>query len=172
MEKIYYIDYDEVILNTQETMFKIWNKIPFNNKIPEFIKRIYIKRTNWYKLLNKSRFINNSNNILKQLNPKKFKILTKVNDIKNEGIAKINFLKDHDIKLDVILVPYELEKGFVINPKNSVLIDDTVKNLDYWKSLGGQVIFFNKDNKNSDLSNTKNNYYKKINSLEFLLKIK
>ncbi len=169
MKKIYYIDCDEVILNTEETILKYWNKIPLKKHIPNFLKTLFIYTINWNKLLNKSRFINNSNNILKKLNSKHYKILTKVNNIKKEGIPKITFFRDHGIKLDIILVPYNLNKNDIVNSKNSILIDDNISNLDEWNKSGGTSIFFSKNNSDYDSQGNKNTKYQKVNSLDFLL---
>lgn len=127
----------------------------------------YIQEINWKETLSKAEVINDSINILKELK-KEITILTKINTLDNEGIAKINFLREHGIKNDVILVPFNLKKTDVVNARNNLLIDDTVHNLDDWNGMGGIPIFFNKDDLDMDNWFNTNTKYKKIKCLDYL----
>lgn len=160
-----YVDFDGVILDTLSLLFddnyyKIQNSLNFD-------KKKYMQEVNWEHLLLKSKVINNSLEILSELQDK-ITILTKINSLDNEGIAKIKFLRSHGIYSDVILVPYNLKKSDVVNAKNNILIDDTIHNLDDWYLDGGTSIFFNKDNMDKDNWGNVNSKYKKIKDLEYL----
>ena len=155
-----YVDFDGVILDTESLLY---NEEYYKKKLnPNFDKMKYIQEINWKETLNKAEVINNSINILKELK-KEITILTKINTLDNEGIAKINFLREHDIKSDIILVPFNLKKTDIVNARNNLLIDDTVHNLDDWNVMGGIPIFFNKDNLNIDNWFNVNTKYKKLN---------
>ena len=86
-----------------------------------------------------------------------------------EGIAKIKYLRDNDIYINVHLVPSEVSKSAVVDPKGNILIDDKIYNLEQWEQNGGTSIFFNKNTLNFDIYNTENKKYPKINNLEILL---
>ena len=76
------------------------------------------------------------------------------------------------IENEIILVPYTVGKQDVVSSKNSILIDDTVRNLDLWKNDGGISIYFNKDNLDIDGWNIENLEYPKICNLNELNNIK
>ena len=71
--------------------------------------------------------------------------------------------------MNINLVPTKVSKSDVVCPKDNILIDDKVYNLDEWKSKGGIPIFFNKDNNDIDIYGKTNTEYKKITDLSLLL---
>ena len=85
-----YIDFDGVILDTDKIIDEEYNK---QNNID---RRDFVKNYDWCLLVNKSNVINNS---LFNLKNTKFdiKILSKVSSL-NEGIAKVNYLRNNRIK--------------------------------------------------------------------------
>ena len=87
----------------------------------------------------------------------------------NEGIAKVNYLRDNGVLTNIHLVPTKVSKSDVVSAEGNILIDDKVYNLDEWVDNGGIGIFFNKDNLDYDIRGNKNIKYKKISNLDILL---
>ena len=73
-----------------------------------------------------------------------------------EGEEKIRFLREHGVKLEVILAPYKLKKCEVVDAKNNILIDDSLRNLYEWEQSGGYSMFFDRDENNIDSWNQYN----------------
>lgn len=155
-----YIDFDGVILDTDTT---IDNIIKDNN----VDKKEYIRTCNWDNLLSNTDVINNS---IKYLRESKLDInlLSKISTLE-EGIAKVKYLRNKNINMNIHLVPTKISKSDMVNPKGNILIDDKVYNLDEWSSKGGISIFFNKNNNDIDIYGKTNTKYKKINDLSILL---
>ena len=159
-----YVDFDGVIFDTEKLLFdENYYKAMLKK---DFDKVRYLQSINWYNLIKNSKEINDSLSILREL--REVIILTKINSLDNEGIAKIRILRELDIKNDIILVPFNLKKTDVVDAKNNILVDDAVYNLDDWSKDGGRPIFFNKDNKDIDEWGVVNTKYKKIKSLDCL----
>lgn len=156
-----YVDFDGVILDTDFIIDRDYSKI-------DDIKRSdFIKNYDWNKLVNEASVINNS---LDNLKNSKFDtyILSKISSM-NEGIAKVNYLRDNGVLTNIHLVPTKVSKSDVVSPEGNILIDDKVYNLDEWEEKGGISIFFNKDNLDYDIRGNKNIKYKKISNLDILL---
>lgn len=156
-----YIDFDGVILDTDKTIDAQCKKLNSN-------KKEYINNCDWEKLLNNSDVINDSLKYLKESNLN-IALLSKISTL-NEGIAKVNFLRKHNISMNIHLVPNVLFKNDIVNALGNILIDDKIYNLDKWSEAGGIGIFFNKDNKNIDIYGKINTQYKTINSLDLIMK--
>lgn len=160
-----YVDFDGIVLDTESLLFdENYYKMKSN---PNFDKMKYIENINWDELLKRADVINNSLEVLKDLQ-NKITILTKINTLNNEAIAKIKYLRSHNINSDVVLVPFNLKKTDVVIARNNLLIDDTIHNLDDWYNNDGIPIFFNKDNIDKDNWDNINSKYKKIKTLEYL----
>lgn len=144
-----YVDFDGVILDTDEALFYEWRKNPDRHLLPIEDKIRYIQNSDWERILHESEEINNALYILKSSDPRDYQILTKVHSFE-EGMAKVKFLREADVKQNVILVPYKLKKTDVVNAKFHVLIDDTLKNLDDWLLAGGYPMFFDLKMNNID----------------------
>ena len=155
-----YIDFDGVILDTDTTIDNIIKDIKID-------KKEYIRTCNWDNLLNNTDVISNS---IKYLRESKLDInlLSKISTLE-EGIAKVKYLRNNNINMNIHLVPTKISKSDMVNPKGNTLIDDKVYNLDEWNSKGGISIFFNKNNNDIDIYGKTNNKYKKINDLSMLL---
>lgn len=160
-----YVDFDGVILDTEDLMFEEWRNNPNRNFLSKMDKIEYLKKVNWKYVLKKSKIINESIKYLNLMNQANTFILTKIHSLE-EGTAKIEWLKEHNIKLRVILVPYYLRKIDVVNPNGNILIDDCLKTLHEWAGANGKVFFFDKDDDNYDSWHEKNIYnYNRINDL-------
>lgn len=155
-----YVDFDGVILDTDFIIDRDYSKI-------DDIKRSdFIKNYDWNKLVNEASVINNS---LDNLKNSKFDtyILSKISSM-NEGIAKVKYLRESGVNINIHLVPTKISKSDVVSVRGNILIDDKVYNLDEWVDNGGIGIFFNKDNLDYDIRGNENTKYKKINSLVIL----
>ena len=87
-----YIDFDGVIVDTEDALFADWRKIPNHQELPEELKIKYISEANWYKIIRESEIINDAIYVLNHLNPYETAILTKVHSLYNESAEKIKFL--------------------------------------------------------------------------------
>ena len=83
------------------------------------------------------------------MNPKESAILTRVHS-NQEADAKINYFKELSIKQEVIIAPYTKRKDEVVDAKDNILIDDSLKNLRQWLQAGGYPMFFDKNENNID----------------------
>lgn len=145
-----YIDFDGVIMDTDDLLFNDWRKHPERYNLPWDNKIRYIQRKNWIEILNKSEIINDSINILRNMDIDDTAILTKVYSLENEGVAKIDYLRNCGIKQDIILVPYNLKKTDIVKAQGNILVDDSLKNLSDWKIHGGYPMFFDRNENNID----------------------
>lgn len=158
-----YIDFDGVILDTEELLFEDWRKIENRHLLPETEKIKYIKNRNWDYILNNSPIINDSIYYLNNMNPKETFILTKVHSLENEASAKIRWLRNQKVKQTIIPVPHDIKKSDVVDPYNNILVDDSLFNLEEWEELGGIPILFDINNDNYDSWNKPNiKEYKKV----------
>ena len=93
-----YIDFDGVILDTEDHLFYDWYKIPNYHELTEEDKIRHVQCANWYKILHESNFINDSLYILKHMDTKNNAILTKIHSLEIEGYETIRFLRENGIK--------------------------------------------------------------------------
>ena len=164
-----YIDFDDVIVNTSEVMVKKRNN-DNNAPLKYFNDPDYIINLDWANFLQECSVLNNSVEIIKNMNPKKVAILTKAYTINNEGLAKIKYIRSKGIKCNIILVPVDGNKADVVDPVGSILVDDSLHNLDDWHKAGGISIFYDRFHKNADGWGQPNTKYDKIDSLDELNK--
>ena len=168
-----YIDFDGVILDTDELLFEEWRKLPNRDLLPEREKIKYIQKANWEYILYNSDIINDSIYYLKQMNPKTTFILTKVHSLTNEASAKIKWLREQGVQQNALIVPYDLNKNLVGIAKGNILVDDCLKNLNDWVKNGGYPILFDIDDDGYDSWNKPNiNGYQKVMSLKDIRKRK
>lgn len=157
-----YIDFDGVILDTEELLFREWRKIENHKSLPELEKIKHIQARDWEEVIYNSPIINDSIYYLNNTNPKDSVILTRVHSLENEAATKIKWLREQKVKQNIIVVPYKVKKCDMVDPRYNYLVDDSLFNLDEWVALGGIPIFFNKNNLDHDnwgIPN-KNNYQK------------
>ena len=168
-----YIDFDGVILDTDELLFEEWRKLPNRDILPEREKIKYIQKANWEHILYNSDIINDSIYYLKQMNPKTTFILTKVHSLTNEASAKIKWLREQGVQQNALIVPYDLNKNLVGIAKGNILVDDCIKNLRDWEKNGGYPILFDIDDDGYDSWGKPNiNEYQKVMSLKDIRKRK
>lgn len=136
---IKYIDCDGVILDTETGLFDEYEKLKQSDKT---LKRsTYLAQLNWYEWIRQAHIIANAIEIIKEQNPEDVVILTKVHSLE-EGKVKIEYFREFKIKNNIILVPNALQKGDLVMPSGSLLVDDSTKNLDDWSLHDGISILF------------------------------
>lgn len=163
--RILYIDFDQVVLATENILF-----VEYNEKKKQGIyldKQKYLEDFNWDWLVFNSEVIANSLEVLRTI--PEAKILTKVHSLK-EASAKIKFLRIKELPNEIILVPGNHKKIDLVQAKNNILVDDAVHNLDAWSSAGGISYYFNKDNSDIDSWGITNTKYPKIKTLNMFKK--
>lgn len=163
--RILYIDFDQVVLATEDILF-----VEYNEKKKQGIyldKQKYLEDFNWDWLVFNSEIIANSLEVLRTI--PEAKILTKVHSLK-EASAKIKFLRAEELSNEIILVPGNHKKIDLVQAKNNILVDDAVHNLDAWSSAGGISYYFNKDNSDIDSWGITNTKYPKIKTLNMFKK--
>ncbi len=151
-----YIDFDGVILDTDSLLFEEWRKNPDRHLLSEKVKIEYIKRANWKYIVENSPIINDSIYILRNMDLNENAILTTVHSIENEAQEKILYLRKNGVKLQIIVVPYTIKKNDIVNARGNILIDDSLRNLKYWKNDSGYPMFFDKKEDNYDSWNKYN----------------
>ena len=154
-----YVDFDGVLLDTDKVI-----DLEFNG-IGE--RREFVKNYDWFKLMRDDLVIKDA---FKYIKKSKFSInlLSKISSM-CEGQAKIKYLREKNILIDINLVPTLINKCDVVNASGNILIDDKLVNLDSWSNNGGISIFFNKDGSNTDIHGDVNTKYPMISDLSCLV---
>lgn len=133
-----YIDFDGVILNTIEVADELF-KISVLNDADEFYTSL-----DWCKVIKDSMQINDSiPSIKKIIESGKFdvSILTHINSV-DEAVEKIKYLTTYFNDITIIPVPYGVSKTKMVHTNDAILIDDSLSNLNEWKSENGISILF------------------------------
>lgn len=156
-----YLDFDGVILDTDSVLDVELSKVS------HITRSDFVKNYDWDTLMRKDLIINNS---LDKIKKSKYNIslLSKISSM-NEGIAKVKFLRNNGVLINIHLVPTSISKSDIVNAKGNILIDDKLYNLDKWVEQGGIAIFFNKNHDNKDVYGKVNTKYTCIDNLDILL---
>ena len=154
-----YVDFDGVLLDTDSVIDKEFDG---NGERREFVKNY-----DWFKLMRDDLIINNA---LDYINNSKYEVslLSKISSM-CEGQAKIKYLRNKGVNIDINLVPTLINKCDVVSAYGNVLIDDKIVNLDSWSNSGGISIYFNKDSKDTDIHGDINTKYPMISDLSCLI---
>ena len=164
-----FIDFDGVILDSEERMLERKYNLRLHDHKNESEFDAYFEYTNlhpeeWEYILKEAKSINNSVEIIKELESlkKNIAILTKIHTLQ-EMKVKIAVLRENlKILCPVIFVPPGVKKHQVVIPNHQLLIDDSKKNIKRWIENGGRgLIFDSKINNDTD---------EKVKSLVFLIK--
>lgn len=159
-ETYFMIDIDGVCIDTEQRIAKIAQEIGWKEAF---------KSIDWHEHISSSKQINNSIDILKEVQQKlkKIQLLTQ-NHTSEEEIEKIEYFRKKGIYIPIVSVPPKISKSIIVPPSfydgNVVLIDDKEKNVIDWNNAGGIGVYF------SDTSQSDN--LVKVKNLEFLKKIK
>ena len=164
-----FIDCDGVILDSEERMLERKYELGFHDhkceeEFDAFFKYTESNLEEWDEIIRNSKSINNSVEIIRELEriKKKIAILTKIHTL-YEMKVKIDVLRnDKKINCPVIFVPPGIKKYQVIVPKGQLLIDDSKKNINGWIENGGTGLIFDRYLEKND--------EKSVKSLEFLIK--
>lgn len=154
-----FLDLDGVILDSEERIINLKEKnkeLDWNN---------FFETVDWFKLLSESKTINNSVEIIRELENQKRKIaiLTKVHTLLEMEAKVIELRRNRKIQSPIIFVPPHITKSQICIPSNNeILVDDSIKNIKDWNMFGGDGILFDPNNKTTAK--------RKVKSLEFLLK--
>lgn len=156
-----YLDFDGVIWDSWPMFYDFLN----SNSNQEEINN-YFKNLDWEKILNESNPLKNSIKAIEALNKSglyNIHVLTNCNSEKEAWIKKQKLI-DLGCKIDFIPVFNRKQKAFIVNPYNSILVDDYSLNLYPFEEQGGVGIKFRKSLKD-------NQDYIKINNLMDLINI-
>lgn len=138
-----FIDFDGVILDTEERIVRLKDNCP-NLTWDEFLDQL-----DWFLLLSEAKVINNAVDCIMEAQNNKQKeifILTKIHTLL-EMQAKATYLRNAKVQTPVLFVPPHVKKSQIYLPANGeILIDDDIKNLVDWEESGGKGIYFNQNN--------------------------
>lgn len=143
MKKIY-LDCDGVILDTINRSYQMLKDqcLTTEEEINQFYSSI-----DWGKLIEESGPIDNAINKIKELSKYfEIEILTHVNTTYEAGV-KIEYFKRELPGIKVVPVPKTVKKADFVNAYGTILVDDFLSNLDYWKEQGGIPIKFSDSGK-------------------------
>lgn len=135
----YFIDFDGVILDSQDRFVSSMKNVKDLNKWVEYLSSIA-----WNSFLRECNEIDDSITVLKELQKQqKLKaIITSIHSF-TEGKEKQIYLREKNIMVPIIYVLPEQKKSSVYIPnKNQVLVDDKIKNCIDWELSGGKALLF------------------------------
>ena len=154
-----YVDFDGVLLDTDSVIDKEFDG---NGE-----RRKFVKNYDWFKLMRDDLVINNAFDYINNSNFE-VSLLSKISSM-CEGQAKIKYLRNKGVNIDINLVPTLINKCDVVNAYGNILIDDKIVNLDSWSNRGGISIYFNKDSNDTDIHGDINTKYPMISDLSCLI---
>lgn len=169
MEEYTFIDLDGVILDSEERMLERKYDVGFTNhkdrqEYDKYFDYTLLHPEEWNYIIREAKSINNSVEIIKELESlkKKIAILTKIHTF-DEMRTKTEDIREHrGIKCPIIFVPSGIKKHQIIIPNRQLLVDDSKKNIKGWIENGGEgKVFDSTISENNDTT---------VRSLEFLLK--
>ena len=135
----YFIDFDGVILDSQDRFVSIMKNIEDLN---EWIN--YLSSIAWHSFLRECNEIDNSIYVLKELqkNQRLKAIITSIHSF-TEGKEKQIYLREKEIFVPIIYVLPEQKKSSVYIPnEHQILIDDKLSNCLDWELSGGKSLLF------------------------------
>ena len=164
-----FIDFDGVILDSEERMLERKYDLGFHDHKNESEFDAYFEYTNlhpeeWEYIIKGAKSINNSVEIIKELEnlKRKIAILTKIHTLQEMKVKTEVLREDLKLLCSVIFVPPGVKKHQVVIPNHQLLIDDSKKNIKRWIENGGRGLIFD--------STIDSDTDEKVKSLEFLIK--
>ncbi len=164
-----FIDFDGVILDSEERMLKRKYDLGLHDHKNEIEFETYFEYTNlhpeeWDYILKEAKSINNSVEIIKELEnlKRKIAILTKIHTLQEMKVKTEVLRENLKIFCPIIFVPPGIKKHQVVIPNHQLLIDDSKKNIERWIENGGKGLIFD--------STIDSNTTEKVKNLEFLIK--
>ncbi len=164
-----FIDFDGVILDSEKRMLERKYNLGLCDHENESEFDTYFEYTNlhpeeWKYIIKEAKSINNSVEIIKELEilKKKIAILTKIHTLQEMRVKTEVLRENMKILCPIIFVPPGIKKHQIIIPNNQLLIDDSKNNIKWWIENGGRGLIFD--------STIKSDTKEKVRSLEFLIK--
>lgn len=164
-----FIDFDGVILDSEERMLERKYDLGLRDHKCEAEYDEYFNYTNihpeeWDYIIREANSINNSVEIIKELErmKRKIAILTKIHTLYEMKVKMEDLRDNRKITCPVFFVPPGVKKYKIVIPNGQLLIDDSKKNIRGWIENGGTGLVFDK--------NIEKDTHEKVRSLEFLLK--
>lgn len=157
-----YIDFDGVVMDTLDIIYKELEELNEENKTSEEVDRFFAEY-DFRKIVNDDNILNDSINCINRLiesNRFEISFLTHVNTL-DEGIIKIEYLRSKFKNITIIIVPKKISKTKMVHSEGAILIDDYSGNLREWESTGGIAIRFNR--------NLESNGFRVIDHLDTIL---
>ena len=138
-----YLDFDGVIVDSIKVTYKMMEEEGIDINDTKRVREFY-RNLDWFKLLDEIDEINNAIKNIKKLQKTgmyKLYILTTVNSLE-EAEAKIRYIRRFGLHIPVICVPKGIDKSQMVDPRNSILVDDYSGNLYPWERSGGIGVKF------------------------------
>lgn len=164
-----FIDLDGVILDSEKRMLERKYDLGLRDHKNEEEFGQYFEYTNlhpeeWNYILKEAKPINNSVEIIKELESlkRKIAILTKIHTLQEMKVKMEVLRENQKITCPVIFVPPGVKKHQMIIPNTQLLVDDSPKNINSWIENGGVGLIFD--------PSIDHDTYEKVRSLEFLIK--
>lgn len=157
-----YIDFDGVVMDTIPLLYAALEKSGVDVSKEEE-RRNYFSTFDFKEIINDGNILNDSIECINKIvESNKFEIsfLTHINSLE-EGVIKVNYLKEKFHDITIILVPKEISKTKVVHSNGAILIDDYSGNLEEWEKEGGIAVRFSKD--------LESHGYKVINRLDKII---
>lgn len=139
MERNYLIDFDGVIIDSQDRFL-----LDMKDNIDQDDWTKYLNSINWYKFIRECQEIDESLTVLQKLQKlKKLRaIITTIHGFQ-EGREKEIFLRENNIIVPIFYVLPDQKKSNIYIPSiNDTLVDDKQRNCQDWKDAGGSAILF------------------------------
>ena len=155
------LDYDGVLLDSEERIVKM------KGENPDISWDDFFDTLDWESLYDESLEINDSMKILREYQKKESNlddtfIISKTHTL-DEGRFKLKRLRREGILIPMFIVPPHVKKSEIFIPTmESLLVDDSMKNIKEWTSHGGAGYLFDPEDKHDAKQ--------KVKSLEFLLR--
>lgn len=134
-----FLDYDGVLGNTIEGLFDEYYILKQERQDLTMIR--YIQEKDWHDWLRRAGPQKGSFKVLKKHSPNIATILTRVWSI-DEAREKIIYIRENDIRNPIIIVPGDMKKSSMVNPRGHLLVEDQVDNVVDWIKKHGSALLF------------------------------
>lgn len=159
-----YIDFDGVVMDSIPLLYAALEASGADYSVEEERRRFF-STYDFDLVINDDNILNDSIGCINKLiesNMFEISFLTHVNSLQ-EGISKINYLREKFKNITIIIVPKEISKTKMVHSEGAILVDDYSGNLEEWESTGGIAVRFSKEMESKG--------YKVINRLDQLIKM-
>lgn len=148
---ILYLDCDGVILDTIDEAYRMMEEVGLDSKNKELVHKFFLN-VDWNLLVLRAGILKDAVNKIKKIREsnlfKDIIILTKISGNLYEEEVKRNLFGELLPEIEIITVKFNDNKDEVVNPKNNILVEDTLNNAIRWRNAGGIGLYFVKENPN------------------------